>query len=115
MISPTRIVQLHIRYMMLMAWIAKMNMRAMMVIVIGSIIMMNKGKRRSARRRDKRFHRGANFMILIMIILIGSHEATWRHSTHAHGCIHPRVQAWYSEAQEESAVAILAQGSSSSS
>ena len=47
--------------MMLRAWIAKMNMRAMMVIVIGSIIMMNKGKRRSARRRNKRFHRGANF------------------------------------------------------
>ena len=54
--------------MMLRARIARMNMRAMMVIVIGSIIMMNKGKRRSARRRNKRFHRGANFMILIMII-----------------------------------------------
>ena len=45
-----------------------MNMRAMMAIVIGSIIMMNKGKRRNARRKNKRFHRGANFMILIMII-----------------------------------------------
>ena len=31
--------------MMLRARIARMNMRAMMVIVIGSIIMMNKGKR----------------------------------------------------------------------
>ena len=56
--------------MMLKARIARMNMRAMMVIVIGSIIMMNKGKRRSARRRNKRFHRGANFMILIMIIMM---------------------------------------------
>ena len=56
--------------MMLRARIARMNMRAMMVIVIGSIIMMNKGKRRIARRRNKRFHRGANFMILIMIIMM---------------------------------------------
>ena len=56
--------------MMLRARIARMNMRAMMVIVIGSIIMMNKGKRRIARRRNKRFHRGANFMILIMKIMM---------------------------------------------
>ena len=55
--------------MMLRARIAIMNMRAMVVIVIGSIIM-KKGKRRSARRRSKRFHREANFMILIMIIMM---------------------------------------------
>ena len=45
--------------MMLRARIARMNMRAMMVIVIGSIIMMNKGKRRSARRRNKQFHKAS--------------------------------------------------------
>ena len=55
--------------MMLRARIAIMNMRAMVVIVIGSIIM-KKGKRRSARRRSKRFHREVNFMILIMIIMM---------------------------------------------
>ena len=55
--------------MMLRARIAIMNMRAMVVIVIGSITI-KKGKRRSARRRSKRFHRDANFMMLIMIILL---------------------------------------------
>ena len=55
--------------MMLRARIAIMNIRAMVVIVIGSIIM-KKGKRRSARRRSKRFHREAIFMILIMIIMM---------------------------------------------
>ena len=55
--------------MMLGARIAIMNMRAMVVIMIRSIIM-KKGKRWSARRRSKRFHREANFMILIMIIMM---------------------------------------------
>ena len=55
--------------MMLRARIAIMNMRAMVVIVIGSIIM-KKGKRRSARRRSKRFHREANLMIFIKIIMM---------------------------------------------
>ena len=41
----------------------------MVVIVIGSIIM-KKGKRWSARRRNKKFHREANFMTLIVIIMM---------------------------------------------
>ena len=55
--------------MMLRARIAIMNMRTMVVIVIGNIIM-KKGKRRSARGRSKRFRREVNFMILIMIIMM---------------------------------------------